>query len=437
MNKPERLDLETADITSENVAKIGALFPNCLTEVKDEKGRTVAAIDFDKLRQELSHDIVEGADERYRFDWPEKRKATILANTPTRMTLRPCREESVDFDTTQNLYIEGDNLEVLKLLRETYFGKVKMIYIDPPYNTGKDSFVYSDDYRGNVEDFASESDAIDDEGNKMFDIRQNNESNGRFHTDWLNMMYPRLKVAKDLLTDDGAIFISIDDHEVTNLKRVCDELFGECNFIAQAVVKRSTNGMGDKKGFAQNHDYVLCYQKSESTGFKGLTPDSEYVAEFCKEDEHGRYKIDGILMKKGTGSRREDSPTLYFPLYYSPVTGEVSLELKEGFKERYPIKANGTEGRWTWGRDKIMSEAYRLYASPNGTIYIKDYLTSNRRMKIKSILDDKRFLTDRASNEIVEVFGRKVFDTPKPIALIQMTSYLLFSQDRQRQHMLS
>ena len=410
----EKMDMKSMDITEENVKKIQALFPNAVTEVIVD-GKTTLKIDFDVLKQELSASLIEDKQERYQMTWPDKSKAKLLANSRITSTLRPDKEKSVDFDNTQNLYIEGDNLDVLKLLRETYLGKVKMIYIDPPYNTGND-FVYNDDFSQSADEYMETSGQYDEEGNRLV---KNLESNGRFHTDWLNMIYPRLKVAKDLLTDDGIIFISIDDNEVDNLKKVCDEIFSEHNFIAQAIVQKSTNGMGDKKGFAKNHEFLLCYQKTAEAEFRGLTPDEDYLKLFDHEDKHGRYKMDGILMKKGAGSRRIDSPTLYYPLYFSPITGEVSLEPKEGFKERYPYKSDGTDGRWTWGKEKVKKESYRLYGSENGTIYIKDYLTDDRRMKIKTILVDAGYLTDRATNEIKQIFDNKAFDTPKPLKLMK------------------
>ena len=249
--------MQTTNVVDENIKKIGELFPNCLTEMLDENGRTQTAIDFDQLRQELSKDIVEGPEERYQFSWPDKRNAIRLANAPTSDTLRPCREESVDFDNTQNLYIEGDNLEVLKLLRENYLGKVKMIYIDPPYNTGND-FVYNDDFAQSADEYVHNSGQEDEEGNRLV---ANTESNGRFHTDWLNMIYPRLKVAKDLLSDDGVIFISIDDNELENLKKILDEILGEQNFIS-VIPRIAKKGSDQGTHFRPTKDYVLCYAKS-------------------------------------------------------------------------------------------------------------------------------------------------------------------------------
>lgn len=228
----EHLNMQSMDKIAANVAKIRELFPNCVTERINSEGKLEHAIDFDMLKQELSDHVVDGLQERYQFTWPDKRKAVLAANAPINKPLRPCREESVDFDNTENLYIEGDNLEVLKLLQETYLGKVKMIYIDPPYNTGND-FVYEDDFKQSAEEYIDNSGQLDEEGNRMV---TNTESNGRFHTDWLNMMYPRLKLAKDLLDkNEGVIFISIDESEHSNLKKICDEIFGEDNFIAELV----------------------------------------------------------------------------------------------------------------------------------------------------------------------------------------------------------
>lgn len=259
----EKLNMHTQDITDVNIEKIGKLFPNCLTERIGENGRLEHAIDFDKLRVELSKGIVEGQQERYQFTWPGKREAMRIANTPTNMTLRPDKESSVDFDNTGNLYIEGDNLEVLKILREDYLGKVKMIYIDPPYNTGND-FVYEDDFSQTSGEFRGKSGMFDEDGNMILqNYEVNSESNGRFHTDWLNMIYPRLKVARDLLTEDGVIFISIDDNEVENLRKVCDEVFGERNHIASIIWQRRTSP-DMRKLVSTAHDYILLYTKNSS-----------------------------------------------------------------------------------------------------------------------------------------------------------------------------
>ena len=251
----DKLRMQTANKADENFKKLAALFPNAVTETINENGEVVRAIDKDVLMQEISCKVVDGNEERYQFTWPDKKKSVLLANAPINKTLRPCREESVDFDTTENLYIEGDNLEVLKLLQETYLGKIKMIYIDPPYNTGND-FVYEDDFAQSTDEYLANSGQFDEEGNRMV---QNTESNGRFHTDWLNMMYPRLKLAKDLLSEDGVIFISLDDGEIDNLKKISDEVLGSQNYVGTVIWERAFAPKNDAKYFSTSHDFVLVY----------------------------------------------------------------------------------------------------------------------------------------------------------------------------------
>lgn len=257
----DRLKMHSFDVIGSNIKKIQQLFPNCVTERLGKDGKPELAIDFEKLQAEFSNEIIGEGEERYQFTWPDKRAANRLANTPTTMTLRPLREESVNFDHTQNLYIEGDNLDVLKALRETYLGKVKMIYIDPPYNTGND-FVYNDDFAQSRDEFEETSGLFDEEGNQTIDpLQRNTESNGRFHTDWLNMIYPRLKVARDLLMDDGVIFISIDENEIENLKKVGNEIFGEQNFVGTVIWERAFAPKNDAKYFSDSHDYIVVYAK--------------------------------------------------------------------------------------------------------------------------------------------------------------------------------
>ena len=305
----EKLKMQTADMAERNVELLGQMFPNCLTETINADGKLVRAIDFDKLRQELACEVVEGAEERYQFTWPDKRAAIRLANAPTNKTLRPCREESVDFDNTENLYIEGDNLEVLKLLRENYLGKVKMIYIDPPYNTGSD-FVYNDDFAMGATEFNTQSGLFDDEGNRMADpMVQNTESNGRFHTDWLNMIYPRLKVAKDLLADDGAILIHIDEHEVSALEVICKEVYGAHNYLG-TIIWDKRNPKGSVAGVAYQHESILVYCKDITTFSSKNT--------FLKEKENANTMISVVnaLVKK-----------------YKGVTNEVRAEYKLWIKK--------------------------------------------------------------------------------------------------------
>ena len=277
----EKLKMHSINKVDENIRRIGELFPNCLTERLGEDGKPEVCIDFDMLKQELSSVVVEGNEERYQFTWPDKKKSILLANAPTAETLRPCREESVDFDNTENLYIEGDNLDVLKLLQETYLGKIKMIYIDPPYNTGSD-FVYDDDFAESADEYLANSGQFDAEGNRLV---QNTESNGRFHTDWLNMIYPRLKLAKDLLSDDGVIFISIDDNELNNMRRLCDEIFGASNFRNTILTRRrikSLNSQFADNGLASMNvgfEYVLVYSKSPAFLMKALQMQKQVAVE--------------------------------------------------------------------------------------------------------------------------------------------------------------
>lgn len=280
------MKLHTPNITAENIEKLAALFPNCVTETQDEKaGQLKRAIDFDQLRQELSDHIVEGPRERYHLDWPGKREALLAANAPIAKTLRPCREESVDFDTTKNLFIEGDDLDALKLLQETYLGKMKLIYIDPPYNTGRD-FIYDDDFADDAESYLERSNQTDAEGARLV---ANTDANGRFHSDWLSMIYSRLRLARNLLRDDGVLFVSIDDNEVDNLRKVCTEVFGEANFVAQIIWQKVFSPKNSARWFSEDHDYVLVYAKSGGQWTPNLLPQTdEMVARYKNPDNDPR-----------------------------------------------------------------------------------------------------------------------------------------------------
>ncbi len=281
--------MQTVNKADENFKRLAEMFPNAVTEAKDENGEVVRAIDKDVLMQEINTKVVDGKEERYQFTWPDKKKSVLLANAPINKTLRPCREESVDFDNTENLYIEGDNLEVLKLLQETYLGKIKMIYIDPPYNTGND-FVYNDEFGMRNEEWNEVSGNYDEDGNQITGkLEKNTESNGRFHTDWLNMIYPRLKIAKDLLTDDGVIFISMDDHEQENIRKICNEIFGESNFLAQVIWERAYSPVNLKKHFSESHDYIICYAKNiETCVCNGLPRSAEANDRYSNPDNDPR-----------------------------------------------------------------------------------------------------------------------------------------------------
>lgn len=307
--------MKSLDAVEGNVAKIAALFPHCVTERLNKEGKPELAIDFDKLRAELSSDALDTGEERYQFTWPDKRAASRLANSPTDKTLRPDIDASVDFWNTKNLYIEGDNLDVLKVLRENYLGKVKMIYIDPPYNTGND-FVYSDKFAVSSEEWDGQSGAFDEDGNQVLDpMQRNTESNGRFHTDWLNMIYPRLKVARTLLADDGVIFISINDNEKENLSKICDEIFGEGNFIASFPWRKRTAKTDVPFGISQDHEWIIAYAKSAS--FIGAIQGKERKY-FETDDFPGRPWRIHDLTKQTTASER---PNSFFTII-NPKTGE-------------------------------------------------------------------------------------------------------------------
>lgn len=399
--------MHTQDIVDVNVGKIGKLFPNCLTERVGENGRLEHAIDFDKLRVELSKGIVEGQQERYQFTWPGKREAMRIANTPTNMTLRPDRESSVDFDNTGNLYIEGDNLEVLKILREDYLGKVKMIYIDPPYNTGND-FVYEDDFSQTSGEFRGKSGMFDEDGNMILqNYEVNSESNGRFHTDWLNMIYPRLKVARDLLTEDGVIFISIDDYEVENLRKVCDEVFGERNFIAQLIWERAFSPKNDARFVSNSHDYVLMFTRNIDSFVIGrLDRTAEANARYSNPDNDPR----GVWMSSDISVKTYNAACDY-PIttpsgkIIEPPAGRCWRLSKKAFFER--LQDN------------------RIWFGPNGdnTPRIKRFLSELKfdGMAPTSILFYKDVgHSQEGAQEVVSLFGDKgVFDGPKPVRLLQ------------------
>lgn len=403
----DRFKMHTQDIVDVNVGKIGKLFPNCLTERIGENGRLEHAIDFDKLRVELSKGIVEGQQERYQFTWPGKREAMRIANTPTNMTLRPDRESSVDFDNTGNLYIEGDNLEVLKILREDYLGKVKMIYIDPPYNTGND-FVYEDDFSQTSGEFRGKSGMFDEDGNMILqNYEVNSESNGRFHTDWLNMIYPRLKVARDLLTEDGVIFISIDDNEVENLRKVCDEVFGERNFIAQLIWERAFSPKNDARFVSNSHDYVLMFTRNIDSFVIGrLDRTAEANARYSNPDNDPR----GVWMSSDISVKTYNA-TCDYPIttpsgkIIEPPAGRCWRLSKKAFFER--LQDN------------------RIWFGPNGdnTPRIKRFLSELKfdGMAPTSILFYKDVgHSQEGAQEVVSLFGDKgVFDGPKPVRLLQ------------------
>lgn len=425
----EHLNMQSMDKVAANVAKIRELCPNCVTERINNEGKLEHAIDFDMLKQELSDHVVDGLQERYQFTWPDKRKAILAANAPINKTLRPCREESVDFDNTENLYIEGDNLEVLKLLQETYLGKVKMIYIDPPYNTGND-FVYNDDFKQSSDEYVENSGQLDDEGNRMV---TNTESNGRFHTDWLNMMYPRLKLAKDLLSDDGIIFISINDKEQDNLKKICDEIFGNSNFIA-CIPRKTGAGNAAARGNAilrKPFDYILLYKKSDSCILRRKLV-GQY--EYKYSDDYGAYRL-GQYQATGSDATRDARPSLYYPIYVDK-NGKLSTVHKEdAVKTILPKKIKGEDGRWMWKPDKfnqdnnkyIYYDGERLYRK----IYYDESKEQNKYQVEQAWLDGSIYQNAAGTKELGAIMNSEnaVFSNPKPVDLIKWCVNLHFKND--------
>lgn len=399
-----KLRMQSTNGVQENIGKIQSLFPDCVAETIDERtGELVRKVDFEKLQQNLSAVIISGREERYQFTWPDKKKAILLANSPVNAALRPCREESVDFDNTQNLYIEGDNLDVLKCLKETYLHKVKMIYIDPPYNTGND-FVYEDDFAESSAEYLANSGQFDEQGNRLV---ANTESNGRFHTDWLNMIYPRLKVARDLLTDDGVIFISIDDNEIENLRKVCDEIFGESNFVAQLIWERAYSPKNDARFISNSHDYVLMFAKDINQFVIGrLERTAEANSRYSNPDNDPRGDWKPSDMSVKTYNVESDYPiTTPSGRVVEPPAGRCWRLSKNAFFER--LRDNriwfGPDGNSVPCIKRFLSELKFDGMAPTSILFYKDVGHSQEGAK-----------------EVVALFGDKgVFDGPKPVRLLQ------------------
>lgn len=435
----DKLKMQSLDVTGSNIKKIQQLFPNCVTERLGKDGKPELAIDFEKLQAELSNEIIGEGEERYQFTWPDKRAANRLANTPTTMTLRPCREESVDFDHTQNLYIEGDNLDVLKVLRETYLGKVKMIYIDPPYNTGND-FVYNDDFAQSRSEFEETSGLFDEEGNQTIDpMQRNTESNGRFHTDWLNMMYPRLKVARDLLTDEGVIFISIGQVEITNLIKECDEIFGSTNRIS-IVSRLMKSGGGKGQFFSPNVEYMAIYAKNISNVINFREEISEeiirklYTSTETEGERKGeKYRPFGLYQAsldplRGCTNQRyyieaPDGTLLIPPGKTMPLRKEDGAMVVPKSKE---------DKVWRWSKDRYLFEkanhniefkkSHGVLIDSEGNpanwnVYTKIWLTDRQEEGATPVDIITRWENRQSAKELLEL--GIPFDFAKPIGLIR------------------
>lgn len=398
----DKLKMHSPDLVVQNIGKIAELFPNCITEDQDENGKIRRVVDFDLLRQELSAGLVEGPRERYTLTWPGKNEAILTANAPIAKTLRPCEEESVDYENTRNLFIEGDNLDVLKLLQETYLGKVKMIYIDPPYNTGND-FIYEDDFAEDTESFLKRSNQKDEEGNRLV---ANSETNGRFHSDWLSMMYPRLKLAKNLLREDGVVFISIDDNEVHNLRKLCDEIFGENNFIADIVWQKKTSPDA-RMNISAAHDHIILYgRNAELCKLRYLPFDDERKKSFSNPDNDPRGVWASVDLTGQTGRAPKSQ-------FYTIVTPSG--------KEMAP-----PDGRcWALAERtfKELVEDNRIWFGINGSNRprLKKFLSESKGVRPWTWWDNKSVgHNQEASQEVKELFNNQaLFDNPKPIRLIK------------------
>ena len=419
----DKMRMQSVDITAQNIEKIGMLFPNCITEAKDENGKLKKAINFELLKQMLSEDVIDG-DEACEFTWVGKKAAIVEANKPIRKTLRPCKEESVNWNTTENLYIEGDNLKILKLLQESYLDKVKMIYIDPPYNTGHD-FIYPDSFIMDNKDYNEGVGYFDEEGNINF-ARENNAYAAKYHSDWCSMIYSRLVLARNLLTKDGVIFISIDDKEVANLIKICDEVFGQDNFQGLFVINVSPSAI-DYGCIAKMHEYTLMYSKNSlHVKCYQLT---EEAKKFDYKDELGEFII-YPLYNGNVAFNPETRPNLFYPFYLNPNHMlddnfyEIGLEPKEGWIEVWPVisKKDGIQRVWRWGKEeksrKNLNKEIVGYKNKEGEYRIVQKYRSNKKT-IRSLLLDKCFSSRRGTAEVQELFGRKVFSFPKPTDLLK------------------
>jgi len=401
----DKLKMHSPNLTEDNIARIREMFPGCVTEARGEDGIVKLAVDFDQLKQELSASIVEGPQERYHLNWPGKREALLTANAPIAKTLRP------------------DNLDALKLLQETYLGKVKMIYIDPPYNTGND-FIYEDDFAEDAGEYLRRSNQVDEEGNRL---AANTAANGRFHSDWLTMMYSRLRLASRILADDGVVFISIDDNESSNLISICSEIFGSENFVAQLAVQLNPRGRHLDRFVAKTHEAVLVFVKDglNSSSVRGLEKEGRMVDEYDKKDEQGQYRLLG-LRNRNQAFNPTTRPKLYYPLYVDKATGAVSLKKEATFQiEVWPDAPNGVKTCWTWGKDKVLKEGKLLCAQPTGDewrIYRKDYLHGENgevaTTLVKSLWVDKEITNDYGRKAIKDLFGSAIMDFPKSTELM-------------------
>ena len=408
-----KINKESPNPIDENQKWLQEKFPSCFVEGK---------LDFDKLK-ELTSEFTDDGNEKFTFSWAGRADSIKNIQTPTHGTLIPQKDESINFDDTENIFIEGENLEVLKLLQKSYTGKVKMIYIDPPYNTGND-FIYKDDFKDNLKSYLEQTGQSED-GIKL---TTNTETSGRFHSDWISFMYPRLFLARELLKDDGFIFVSIDDHEVHNLRLIMNQIFGEDNFVADLAVVNNLKGRSDEKYIATAHEHMLIYRKTESADISGLPLTPEILEEYDMEDERGKYRLQG-LRKRGSGSKRKDRPNLFYTIWVNPKNSSVSLEKTSTHTiAAIPKLSNGDEGRWRWQKTSVNERKDELIGKlvtgrNEWDVFQKDYLLKNgeeRKLKLKSFLSDSDYSTDTATTILREIFnGKKIYDNPKSPWLIR------------------
>lgn len=418
----DKMRMESVDLTAQNIEKIEGLFPNCMTETVGEDGKPKRVINFELLRQMLSADVIEG-DETYEFTWVGKKAAIVEANKPIRKTLRPCPEKSVDWDKTENLYIEGDNLEALKLLQESYLGAIKMIYIDPPYNTGNDSFIYPDNFEMRQDVYEIESGQKDIDGKLIF--VENAAANPRFHSVWCSMIYARLLLARNLLSEEGFIFISIDDNEMDNMKKICDEIFGASNHCGTFIINSTPNAR-DYGHIGKMHEFCLFYAKNIHTAISNKLPDESKT--FKYKDKKGGYNIHP-LYNSNEAFHRTNRPNLYYPfyVYLDEPLGDgfyrIGLEKKNHSVEVYPPKSikNDVQFVWRWGKEKAaanMNEEIIGYEVKNGEYRIVQKMRQKEKI-IRSLLTDTKYSSRRGTAEVEMLLNRKVFSFPKPLALLK------------------
>lgn len=424
----DKMRMESVDLREQNIEKLGEIFPNCITEMVDKNGKSKKAVNFELLCQMLSDSVLGGGDERYEFTWVGKKAAIVEANKPIRKTLRPCKEESVNWDDTENLYIEGDNLKVLKLLQESYLGKVKVIYIDPPYNTGS-NLIYRNNFYQNEEVYLEESGVYDDKNNMLF---TNTRSNGRFHSDWCSMIYGRLLLSRNLMSKDGIIVLTIDDSEIENIISIMNEVFGEENHLATIIIKNNPSGRSTVKGASIAHEYALIYGADNNVSLGRLPRNEKQISRYKEQDEYG--KFEWVNFRKH-GGYKEDAPTMYYPIFVKK-NGESfripKLKWDDSSKEyivlenvekdelvSYPIDENGRARRWKWGLDRALKEVdsmtVRLDRDKKPAVYIKARMKDEGTLPL-TVWDDKKYSsTEYGTNFLTELMGKRFFDYPKSI----------------------